>query len=251
MVLTTLAFALVGVTVLLSRRKRRQGRVVVLDADKVRADLLWFLGIFTTAVVAGELPHGNLRVLVAAGLVLAWLLYVIRSLRWAEQQETQLQPLHFHRSQPLSPERWRVFAQVLLGVAGMMLGAQLFVSSLLNLSAGVRLSATLLALLLSPIGTELPEMVNTVLWVRRGDEALAVGNLSGAMLVQAAIPCALGLIFTNWSLTGAAFWSVFFTLLAALWLRWRMRATPGWQVWELLVSLGFYAAFLFTVRQGG
>jgi cation:H+ antiporter len=221
--------------------------VVVLDNGRVRSDLLWFLGIFGSAVVSSQLPARPLRLLVAAGLVVAWLLYVTRSLRWAETHEGTLRPLHFHRDQPASPHRWRVFAQVLLGIAGMMLGAQLFVSSLLTLSSGIALSATLLALLLSPVGTELPEMFNTVLWVRRGDEALAVGNVSGAMLVQSALPCALGITFTEWSLSGPAFWSAVFTILAVLWLRWRLAATPGWQPWELVSALAFYIGFLATV----
>jgi cation:H+ antiporter len=54
------------------------------------------------------------------------------------------------------------------------------------------------ALLLSPVATELPETMNAVIWVRQGKERLALANISGAMMIQATIPTALGLFFTSW-----------------------------------------------------
>jgi cation:H+ antiporter len=58
----------------------------------------------------------------------------------------------------------------------------------------------LLALLLSPIATELPEILNAVIWVRQGKYRLALANISGAMMIQATVPTALGLFFTPWLL---------------------------------------------------
>ena len=51
------------------------------------------------------------------------------------------------------------------------------------------------ALLLSPVATELPETLNAVIWVRQGRERLALANISGADEdLQATIPSALGLL---------------------------------------------------------
>ena len=52
----------------------------------------------------------------------------------------------------------------------------------------------MLALVLAPLATEMPEKANSVLWVRRGKDALALGNITGAMTFQATIPVALGLV---------------------------------------------------------
>jgi len=60
------------------------------------------------------------------------------------------------------------------------------------------LSPQLVALLLSPVATELPETMNALIWVRQGKERLALANISGAMMIQATIPTALGLSFTSW-----------------------------------------------------
>lgn len=48
----------------------------------------------------------------------------------------------------------------------------------------------MVALLLSPLATELPETMNALIWVRQGKERLALANTSGAMMIQATIPSA-------------------------------------------------------------
>lgn len=53
-------------------------------------------------------------------------------------------------------------------------------------------------LLFSPIATELPETLNAVIWVRQGKHRLALANISGAMMIQATVPSALGIFFTPW-----------------------------------------------------
>jgi cation:H+ antiporter len=67
-----------------------------------------------------------------------------------------------------------------------------FIGTYLGVSAG------LIALLLSPVATELPETLNAVIWVRQGRERLALANISGAMMIQATVPAGLGVLFTPW-----------------------------------------------------
>ena len=56
------------------------------------------------------------------------------------------------------------------------------------------LPAAVVALLLSPIATELPETMNAIIWVRQGKAELALANISGAMMIQATVPTAIGLL---------------------------------------------------------
>jgi cation:H+ antiporter len=58
--------------------------------------------------------------------------------------------------------------------------------------------------ILAPLASELPEKLNSVLWVRQAKDTLALGNITGAMVYQSMLPVAVGLAFTPWSLTGPA-----------------------------------------------
>lgn len=87
--------------------------------------------------------------------------------------------------------------------AGARLGGacELFVRQLELLAPQIGLDVELAGLFLSPLATELPELINTVVWIRRGKTAMAMANVSGAMVVQCAFPGAIGLAFTRWQLS--------------------------------------------------
>jgi len=76
------------------------------------------------------------------------------------------------------------------------------------------LPAAVTALLLSPIATELPEIMNAIIWVRQGKTRLALANISGAMMIQATVPSGLGLLFTPWRFGTALLISGLATMVA-------------------------------------
>ena len=90
--------------------------------------------------------------------------------------------------------------QLLVGLGAMVGGAHLFVEELLNIADSLGVEPLVLALVLAPLATELPEKVNSFFWVREGKDALALGNITGAMVFQSTIPVGFGLIFTDWDL---------------------------------------------------
>ena len=61
-----------------------------------------------------------------------------------------------------------------------------------------------LSLLIAPVATELPEKFNSVLWIKRRKDTLALGNITGAMVFQASFPVMIGLLLTPWRLSGDA-----------------------------------------------
>jgi len=105
----------------------------------------------------------------------------------------------------------------------------------------------LLALVIAPIATELPEKFNSVLWIRQRKDTLALGNITGAMVFQSTFPVSIGLVFTSWQLTGDALvagllalvsGTVFYTTL-------RVRHTLTW--WSLGGAGSVYFIYLVYV----
>ena len=108
---------------------------------------------------------------------------------------------------------WAV-VQTLGALVVIFLASQLFVHQLEAVGPWLGMSPQLVALLLSPIATELPEILNAVIWVRQGKTSLALGNISGAMMIQATVPSALGLFFTPWLLSPPLLWGAAITMVA-------------------------------------
>ena len=69
-----------------------------------------------------------------------------------------------------------------------------------SIAETIGVAPLIVALILAPLATELPEKANSVLWMRQGKDILAVGNITGAMAFQATIPVVLGLTLTDWDL---------------------------------------------------
>ena len=107
----------------------------------------------------------------------------------------------------------------------------------------------LLALIVAPIATELPEGFNAVLWIRQGKDTLAIGNITGAMVFQASIATVVALVFAPhaWvfgSDTQIAFASaaIAFLSVGAVFLPVLRKRRLGSR--SLLLGIGFYVTYL-------
>ena len=66
-----------------------------------------------------------------------------------------------------------------------------------DLATQLDVDSALLALVIAPIATELPEKFNSIIWVRQGKDTLAMGNITGAMVFQSTIPTVVALVFAS------------------------------------------------------
>ncbi len=249
--LATLAMGLVGLFAYLYREKRRTGIKLDAHGPTLERDLLFFLAFFSLAGLLAWGPPEEVRIPLGVGFLLAYVFYVTRTLRGGGevQGEETLNPLLFDRraENRSNPALSLCILQLLAGLGAMVGGAHLFVEELLHIAEEVGIEALVLALILAPLATELPEKVNSFFWVRENKDALALGNISGAMVFQSTIPVGIGLIFTDWALDGNAVLSVILGvaggLLAYVTLHrakvFRLPAVIGW--------FGLYSAFLVVV----
>lgn len=190
--LLTLGMAFTG----LAAMARRSSSVVRVDAAQARRDLGTFLAGFSLLAIALVLPLAG-RIAVGALLLLLYARHVVRTLGAEANHGEQPEPLHLLRWQE-NPHGAGITAQLALGVAMLILGAHLFVAAIQAASGSLGITPLVLAVLLVPVATELPETLNSVLWVRTGDDTLAVGNVAGATAFQACIPGAIGVCLTVW-----------------------------------------------------
>jgi cation:H+ antiporter len=204
--LGTLGMFLVGVTALGYRRRRSQGQELVLHRETTERDLAVFLGFFVVAVVLGIVAPRWLRIAAAALFVAGYIAYVVLSIRRGGQttEEGELSDLYFDPSKQDPPHNLQIALQLLAGLGAIVGGAHLFVTEIEHIAHAFGISALLLALVIAPLATELPEKANSVIWVRSGKDSLALGNITGAMVFQSMLPVAVGMAFTPWDLSGGA-----------------------------------------------
>jgi cation:H+ antiporter len=249
--LATLAMGLVGLFAYLYRGRREQGVKLRAHRPTLERDLLFFLAFFTLAGVLAWGPPPAVRIPIGICFLGAYVFYVARTLRGGGevQGEETLNPLIFDRRPERRTDPGLAFCviQLLAGLAAMVGGAHLFVEELLGIADSIGVEALVLALILAPLATELPEKVNSFFWVREGKDALALGNISGAMVFQSTIPVGIGLLFTDWALDGNAVLSIALGVAGGLLAYFSLHRAGVFRLPAVIGWFALYSAFLVVV----
>jgi cation:H+ antiporter len=205
--LATLAMVVVGGAVLIYRGRRSQGLGLAVDRPTLARDLGFFAACFAVGLGLGfvDAPLG-LRITAAIALVVAYLGYVRRTLARAGEVEAEetLKPLAFDRTKADPPPGAAVVIQCAVGLGAIVGGADMFVHAVTDVAEHAGIQPLVLSLVIAPFVTELPETINSFVWARAGKDALALGNITGAMVFQSTVPVAFGLAFTDWQLDSNA-----------------------------------------------
>jgi cation:H+ antiporter len=238
--LATIAYAIVGLTLLAQRRRPTPDEYG--DLGKLRRDQVWFLIIFVVKVGLGLVvfayKHWLGLLFFAAYGVYFW--REIKAESGNHNDDEELAPLKIQRRRP-TPATWAILVQSLVTLGVIFAASQLFVHQLDVVGPMIGLPATVTALLLSPVATELPETLNALIWVRQGKTKLALANISGAMMIQATVPSGLGLLFTPWRFDGPLLVAGIATMAAILYLQWALRTRISRT--RLSAAALFYLAF--------
>jgi cation:H+ antiporter len=270
--LSTLAMFVTGVAILFYTRRGRRGTGMRVNTTVLGRDVAFFIVGYGVAIGTAFLPQDLswLKWVAAAFLFVLYAVYV--RLHFTDTPEEgdpeTLNRLHLTRVPPMNTPRMLeidvlpgahsvtgseprmaiVVGQVVIALALIIVGAQVFVGAVEHLSTVIGLDPTILALIIAPIATELPEKFNSVLWVRNGKDTLAMGNITGAMVFQSCLPTVLGLLFTTWvfdpesaihfASAGVAFVSTIL-IFGGMLLRGRLSA------WALIIGGPLYLVYLY------
>ncbi|MGH3910069.1 MAG: sodium:calcium antiporter, partial [Pseudonocardiaceae bacterium] len=222
------------------------------DTRKLARDQTCFLAIFIVKVALGLVTFAVKPWL---GLVFfaAYAVYFWREIRADDQHgggsegsevsegdAGDLGPLLLQRRRA-TPANWAVVTQTLVSVVIIFLAAHLFVHQLEAIGPTLGLPAAVTALLLAPIATELPEIMNAIIWVRQGKMSLALANISGSMMIQATLPSGLGMLFTPWLFDSALLLSGLATMAAIAYLLILLR-TGRFNATTMSLAAVFYLA---------
>lgn len=232
---------------------QKRGWAAALNPERtgLRRDLQFFLAAFALSATALYIPHSQTlsRAILALALVGLYFFYVLLTIRASEQlvedgHGTEADHgLFITRLGKLPNNAVTIGLQLVLGLALLVGGAKGFIHGVEGASHLLGISPLLLSLLIIPIATELPEKVNSILWIRRGRDTLAFGNITGAMVFQGTLLPAIGIMLTPWAPRTEVLAGVTVTFLAALWLR-TLLAVGTLKVWHLVGNGLLYVTYL-------
>lgn len=238
--LATVAYGVSGYMLL--SKKRGPHPLKNVDLTQLPKDQKWFLTIFIFKVALGLIAF-SFKPWLGILFFAAYGAYFIKEMRADSEKHSDidLEPL---RLQPrrATPSGWAVLAQTLGSLTVIFVASHFFVGQLEWIGPELGLSATVTALLLSPVATELPEVMNAIIWIRQGKVSLALANISGAMMIQATVPSGLGILFTPWKFDGPLILSGVVTIMAIVYLLILFKIRR-FEPYRLAASGAFYGIF--------
>ncbi|HEY6957403.1 MAG TPA: sodium:calcium antiporter [Candidatus Limnocylindria bacterium] len=264
--LGTLVMLLIGLTAFLLRRKRGRDTLRV-DAAHATRDMSFFLVLYTIALALALLPSDLhfLKGYIGWIFLPSYFLYLFLVLRTPsksrldieeeKEEEEAFEELTFaswlHRAgvavAETRPPFWLVLAQTLISFGAIVVGARFFANFVEDFSHAMNFNTLLVALVLAPLATELPEAANSLIWTKDGKDVIALGNVAGAMVFQSTIPVTIGVLLTPWQLGNFGTVAAVFALLsgALIWIQLRMRARENaLPVSALMLGGSLYVVFL-------
>jgi cation:H+ antiporter len=245
--LGTLAFFVTGISVVIFCTRRRSGLAMNIDSELVSRDLSFFITTYTLGIASSFIRIPIIKTTVAVCLICIYIYYILLTVKRDKIQEKDIDELYLSRIFRVNPRLYIIVVQIFMALTGIILGAQLFVVKIEAISALFGIPAIVLSLVITPIATELPEKFNSIIWISKSRDSLALGNITGAMVFQSCIPVSIGLLATDWKLNTNAITSAIIAVMSAavvfFWTDKKKNLNPI----PLIMGGAFYILFIITL----
>lgn len=201
--LSTLTLGLCGLFVYIFAKKGIRSYDLKLDTRVLKRDLRFFVFAFSLVLVGAFFADQPVvRLYLGCFIFLVYPVYLYFSLKADGIVGEPPDTLYFARLSGFeSRGLFVILLQVVVSVLGITCGAYYFVNQIQDIGMALGFPIQVLSIIVSPIATEFPEKMNSILWLRKGKDTLALGNVTGALVFQSTILGGFGVALTKWNLS--------------------------------------------------
>jgi cation:H+ antiporter len=245
LMLSTLAFGITGAAALIYRVMDKRPVDFKTGEKSLSDGLIFFIAIYAAAVIFSFFPI-TVKKSLGFLFLLAYVVHVYRAFKkgWLAEEEA---PRSLYFSKKKNPEGKLVLLQSAVSVFGMAAGAKFFVSGVEQAALVMNIKAFILTLLIAPLATEIPEILNSLIWVKKKKETLALANISRSMVFRSSLVVFVGIIATDWILSPQAKFSAIVAIASAVVAVAVLKVNKRISAYMLLPGFIFYALYLTAV----
>ncbi|HXN07165.1 MAG TPA: sodium:calcium antiporter [Nitrospiria bacterium] len=244
--LSTLTLPLAGLGVLFFSLSGKRTKHLHLNFKDIETDLKFFLISFSLAVAAAGVNNRLTHFVIGISLFVIYARYLKMVFGRPPGEHLSLDPLlleKFFRDPGLTA----ILSQIFLGLGLIIGGAWFFIEGLERLAGHFRISPMILSLLITPVATELPEKFNSLIWISKKKDYLAISNITGALVFQSTFPVAIGLFGTAWHFDQIGLSNIMLTLAAAIYFYGILLFKKKWAWYHLAAGSLAYLGYLLIL----
>jgi cation:H+ antiporter len=249
--LSTLAFFISGISVFIFWRRRKTGTKMMVNSKILSRDIGFFIIVYSVGLGAAFVQTAMIKYIIAGALITFYIFYIFLTVRQDQESHGELEMLYLVKFVKAKPNMVSILFQIVLALLGIIIGAELFVEDIKHISEIFGISTLVLSLIITPIATELPEKFNSIIWISKKKDTLALGNVTGAMVFQSCIPVTIGILTTSWILDTKVIVSAVLSILSAsityLWIKTKGSLKP----YPLMAGGVLYVIFIAYILSTG
>lgn len=172
-------------------------------------------------------------------LLVVYTLFAIRTATPDENSETVM------KSYTLTG----AIGRVVIGLAGLVVGSDCFVSSATDVAAMLGVSEAVIGLTIVAGGTSLPELATSVVAARKGQSAIAMGNVIGSCVYNILLIIGVTGVIAPMTINGLTIvnFSMMMVSIALLWLfSFTRYKVERWEGWLMIAIFACYLTWLMA-----
>lgn len=172
-------------------------------------------------------------------LLVVYTLFAIRTATPDENSETVM------KSYTLTG----AIGRVVIGLAGLVVGSDCFVSSATDVAAMLGVSEAVIGLTIVAGGTSLPELATSVVAARKGQSAIAMGNVIGSCVYNILLIIGVTGVIAPMTINGLTIvdFSMMMVSIALLWLfSFTRYKVERWEGWLMIAIFACYLTWLIA-----
>lgn len=139
--------------------------------------------------------------------------------------------------------------RVVIGLAGLVVGSDCFVSSATDVAAMLGVSEAVIGLTIVAGGTSLPELATSVVAARKGQSAIAMGNVIGSCVYNILLIIGVTGVIAPMTINGLTIvdFSMMMVSIALLWLfSFTRYKVERWEGWLMIAIFACYLTWLIA-----
>lgn len=197
--LSTFALFITGIVLIITKRPKKE---LNLDYKSIIRHYKYFLIAYPIAILASFISCKYLKIFIIIFLLTFYSFFVYRTLVKSKQNfcENISDDLFFSELLKIKENISCILAQFIISIIALGIFSHFFVKEIEYFSNILNISPIILSLIITPFATELPECINSIIWVKNNKDDLAMANILGGIVFQAMIPTSIGIAFTPWIL---------------------------------------------------
>ena len=212
---------------------------MVISRSTVRKDIPFAIAASVLLLVL--CMNGDLTRIDGLLLLAGFAAFMGYTLKNAKNQDYENRPLIQDET---SKSNWKNILLVLWGLVGLVIGSNVFVDHASSLAYALGISEGVVGLTVVAGGTSLPELATSVVAARKGQSAMAIGNVIGSNVFNILMILGLTAIISPLQIEGITTidMAVMLVSIVMVWLFSRTRYTV--ERWESAVLVLGYLAYL-------